>query len=666
MENFGEVRDFLNNIFFYRRFALVIALTVALLGLAAAVLIPPSFTARARLLTLNASVYDMQPGTTANAPVQDPTAAVNTEMQLLASPELHRTLVRTELGPGATVEEVNRRVRRFEAHFHVSKVEAANVIELEFSDPDPEHAASALRMLLAAYFDERAKVLTSGRVGFLTDQRDKVSAQLDQANAQIAAYEKQNGIVDVAAQVAGAVDFDNQLKQQQQIAEAALADSRRSVLVLLDSARNVPRQIELYSDNTEATHTIGTMETALFQLEAKRADLASRYMPGSPFVKEVEAQIREMNGAIAAQRSHLATASRTGHNSDYDTVQDRLTQAEAGLNGASARLAVLNGQIASSRDHLKSLIAVSDTLTQLRMQRDLLADTVRSYSTQLEQARIQQNQATTAGSTNVRVIEEPIPPSRRNNPPLLIIAASLFSAIFIAAVAVFVLSSLRETFLSPQEAERALKLPVLCDIPRQGALHRQFGRLIAAIGAPPMPGRWQTSSTSSGTGKVVLLLTALSQADLEQTAQSLTTALAHREPGRVALLRLTERSSDAGENVADSMRVTNGIATMTQDIGISREHLQSLLAEVRASYAYTILQPPPTSFAYESVECSSVADFVLLVVQAEQTRRPVAQTIIDQVAQLGRQVQGVIMVGRKFYIPGWVYSFALNRKRANA
>ena len=656
------MRDLLNSIFFYRRAALVTALTVLLLGGLAAVLVPPSYTARARLLTLNASVYEMQPGTTATAPAQDPTNAVNTEMQLLASPELHRALVRGELGPNAAPDEVNRQVRQFEAHFHLSKVEAANVVELEFSDRNPDAAAAALRRLLDGYFKERADVLTSGRVDFLTQQRDKVRAQLDAANAQIATYEKQNGIVDVAAQINGAVEFDNQLHQQQQVAQAALADGQRSVLVLLDNAHDVPRQLELYSDNTEATHTLGTMEASLFQLEAKRADLASRYMDGSPFVKEVEAQITEMKAAIATQKSHLAPASRTGINTDYDTVQDRLIQAEASVKGATARMNVLNSQVAASRDHLKSMIAVSDTLTQLSTQRDLLAETVRSYSTQLEQARIQQNQATTAGSTNVRVIEAPVPPSRRNNPPLLILAASAFSAMLIAAVAVFLLSSLRESFLSPHEAERALDLPVLCDIPQQGVQRSHFGRLIATITAAPLS---VTAGATGGQGKVVLLLAPRSENDLQQTAQTLAAALAQREPGRVALLRLSERPLGAVEATGVS-RMNDGIAHRNGDIALSRERLSAMLKELRSAYAFTIIEPPPTSSAFESVECSAVADLVFLIVRAEQTRRPVAQAIIAQVGQMGAQVQGVMMTGRRFYIPGWLYSRTLNKRSAGA
>ena len=653
-----EFREFLNSIFYYRRPAMLITLAVLALGILAALFLPPSYMARARLLTLNAGVYDIQ-SDSKTPQVQDPAAAVNVEMQLLASSELHRAIVRTQLGPDATPDAVNRQVRRFEDHLHISKLESSNVIELDYTDRDPEQAASALRLLLSAYFKQRADVLTSGRVAFLTDQRDKVKAQLDETNAQIADFEKQNGVVDIAAQVSGAVELDDRLHQDQQESEVALADSQKSVMVLLNGSKDVPRQVELFTDNTEAAHTIGTMQASLIQLEERRADLASRYMAGSPFVQHVDAQIKELKASIVAQQGDLMTAHRTGYNTYHDTVEDRVIQGEAKLAGASARRSVLNGQVAASGNHLKSLVAISDTLSRLHMQRDMLADTVKNDSAQLEQARVEENQATTAGSTNVRVIEAPVPPTRRTNPPLLIIAASLVSGILIAVVAVFILSSLRETFLSTREAERELQVPVLCDLPRRAggivAVRRNFGRLIAAIDSQP----------SRRKGKVILLLTPHSETELDLTAQRLAAAVEHRAPGRVALLRLEE--SDAGTgNGNGAARPTDGIRTSTLNIDASRERLEPVLNELCAAHAYVLVTAPPTSLSFQSVEVSPLADFVLLVLEAERTRRPVAAAVIAQVAEMGADVAGLVMTGRRHHIPKWIYNVALHEKPAVA
>ena len=638
--NAFSLRDLLSTVFFYRRTAIVIALAITLLAVLLAVLLPPSFTAQARVLTLSAGVYDMQARQGASPP-DDSAAAVNVEMQLLASSELHRSIARTALGPSATPDDISQWVRRFEAHLHLSRIESSNVIELNYSDRNPEGAASALRLLLAGYFTQRADVLTSGRVGFLTVQRDKARAQLDDVDAQISAYEQQKGVVNVGEQVNGAVQLDNRLREQQQAAEASLADSQKNVKVLITNEKEVPKEVELYTDNSEAAHTLGTMQTTLLQLEAKRADLASRYLAGSPFVMQADAQIHDLKATIAAQEGTLASAHRTGYNTNRDIVQDQLISAEANLAGATARRNTLNAQVAASSSRLKSLVSVSDTLTELHTQHDLLEDAVKNYSQQVELARVEQNQATTAGTTNVRVIEAPVDPSRPNNPPLLIIAAGLVSALLISAVSVFLLSSLRETFLSPQEAERALGLPVLCAIPKTAesdpAVRRFFGPVVAAISGQP---------ARAGGGKVVLLLTPAVKPGLELPARGLLAALEARAPGRNVLLQMVNGPAVVGSK--------------TLSVEAPREEIAGALAHLRGAFNCVLLTAPPVSNSFESVELSSQADVVLLVIQAETTRKAVAESVIAQVEQMGAHVAGVVLTGRRYHIPKWAYRLALS------
>ena len=644
------LRDLLSVVFFYRRSALLTLLGVFAVAALLALLLPPSFTARARLLTLSAGVYEMQ-ARQGNAPAEDSAAAVNVEMQLLASQELHRSLARNALGPAAGPDAISQWVRQFEAHLHLARIESSNVIELTYNDRDPEHAADSLRLLLAGYFQERANVLTSGRVAFLAAQRDKIREQLNSVDAQVTAYEQQNGVVDVTDQVSGAVTLDNRLREQQQEAEATLADNQKNVVVLLAKLKDVPSQMEFYSDDTEATHTLGTMQASLLELESKRADLASRYMVGSPFVQQADEQIATLKKTIAEQQKTLAAAHRTGHNTNHDTVENEAITAEASMAGAAARRNELSAQVGASSGRLKSLIAVSDTLTRLHAQHDLLAEQFKNYSEQVEQARVEQNQATTAGGTNVRVVEAPVAPSRRNNPPLLMLAAGLVSALLITAVTVFLLSSLRETFLSPQEAERGLGLPVLCALPagaeKDASLRRYFGPVVAAIGAEPSRDR----------GKVILLLAPNARAGLDLTGTGLLAALEARNPGRNMLLALT----DSAEAVPKPGGAGSGPGVRTFAVDGPREQLDAMLRQMRGAYDCILVTAPPVSGCFESVEVSSLADAVLLVVQAEQTRKAVAETAIAQVSQMRARVDWVVLTGRRYHIPGWAYRLMLNQ-----
>ena len=653
------LRDLLNGVFYHRRIVATIFCTIVGLGVLAALLLPPTYRAEARLLPLSAGIYDMQSANGASSPNQvlDPLAIVNVEMQLLQSMEVHRSLVRKELGPAASTTQVNEELNKVEANLHVTKATDANVIELSYTARDPARAADMLRRLIAEYFEARASVLTSGRVAFLVRQRDKVKAQLEAANADIVVYQQRNNVVDIAAQITGAVQQDDLLRQHKLDAEASLADGEQSVATLQTGARRVPAQVELYSDNAEAARTIGEMQTQILQLQSRRADLLSRYMKGAPIVEQVNKQIAGLQSSVERQKGNLVATRRTGRNQYFDSSQDRLTQAKATIAGEAARGATLDRQIAASRTRLNQLIQIQDTIARLRLDRDVLADTFRNLSTQVEQARVQLNQTTSAGSPNVRIIEAPTTPSKRSNPPMLLIAGSIVAGLLTAGAALLVIASLRDTFLAPQEVERTLGMPVLYAPlhhggDRDGAARRDFGRLVAAI-----------DGHGEGARKV-LLLAPDSRLSLQEAALGLGTALNRRAPGRVLLVRFAHGAGVPPDGRSMEIEMIEGIATGV--IGTAacsnRRHDVKLLADLAALYDYVVVTAPPTSTSFESIELSSAVDAVVIVLDAEATRRPVARDLVQQATTAGASILGAMLLGRRQYMPQFLYSLLFERR----
>lgn len=652
----NTLRDLLNTIFYYRRLALSLFLGLCFVGAVVALIVPATYTARARLLTLSGSLYEIQPGNAiSNAALMAPLSAVDVEEQLLESSELHRDTVTRELGPGATPQQLDIRLTEFEKHLKVSKLETGNVIEITYADRDAKKSAAALRTLLAAYFDVRAQVLTSGRVTFLTAERDKVRAELDTANSQIADYEREHGVVDPVAQTNAAVTLDSQLRERLTEARTAVADGQQSVDVLRRNASQVPREVELSRDTTETAHTVGSMATELFNLEAKRADLASRYLPTSPFVKQIDTQISQLKAALERQKNQVPAATHTGYNTYKDQAENQLATAQALLAGAQARKAVLEEQVAQSEQRLKQQVGVNDTLARLTAQRDLLAATAKDYSTQLEQARIQQNQAMTAGTTNVRVIESPTVPDRRTNSRFLLITAAIAAALLITLVVLIIMSSMRETFLSPEEAERALHMPVLCDLSDRNLTgrnaQRAFGRLIAAV----------DSASGTGPGKAILLLSAQEDGRSQAVATVLANALEPRSPGRVGLIHMEEGKEPPTDDTTWMTEPAPADSARQVGMSMTRNRMANLFQSMRSNFDYVVITAPPASPYFESLELTTVADLSVLVVEAEKTRKPVAETVLSQSSFIGGYIDGLVMTGRKFYIPGWAYRFILGR-----
>jgi len=644
------LRDVLNSMFFHRRAAMIVAGVVALLGLLAAVLMPPSYSAEARLLPLGTGVYDTRE---ANGPPQpgqvlDPSSVTNVELQLLGSLDLHRKLVAEGFGPSPDAGKVNKALEDFEKRLHVTKINDTNVIALTYTDRDPQAAAQVLRRLIAGYFEARANALTAGRVAYLEQQRNQVKAQLDQADAALTLFQQQHGIADIAAQIAGAVKENDTLRQNEADALAALADSRNTGAAIRGALGHTPAQVELYSDNTEAARALGEMRAQLLTLQAKRADVAARFMATAPQVQQLDAQIASLETSLRQQQAALVNTRRMGRNTVYDSTRDRLVQADASASGYAARRAAIAGQLTASQDRLRALNTTAEQLSKMRLDRDVLAENYKVLALQVGQARVQLNQDV-AGNPSVRVIEAPTAPSKRNNPPLLVIAGSLFAAVLLAGATVFVLASLRAVFLAPAELERAMGLPVLA-APIEGMSQKLaasgFGRLSAAIDA-----------LSDGHPKTILLATGSSFRALQQAALGLGRDIHRRKPGTLLMLRFGTDGWDARDLANLPIEPFEGIDTATLSLSAvgDGQNESRLLDALKQRYGTIIIVAPPVRDDVSALRLSQVVDHVAVVVVAERTRRPVLTDLLRDLDQMGAHLLGLVMLGRRTHIPQAVY-----------
>lgn len=639
-----------NTLFYYWRTALGVLLLTLVLGLLAALLLPPRYQAEARLLALTAAYYDVRtdrPGAPP-APGFQPADVLNVEMQLLSSADLHRDTIARLSPPAANAVARDRDLRSFERNLHVGKAEDANVIILQYADRDPARAAAALQALVQAYFVKRAAVLTSGRAGLLGTQRDDAKRELDEISRQIARFQAQNGVVDIQAQIDGAVSIDTQLRQAKLAADSDRSKANGNLALLESGAKSVPQTVELYRDDSEVAAAIGTMQARLLDVEARRADIAARYLPGSPQMAKADKEIASLKQAIRERSATLKAARRVGRNDHFDAVRDRVITTNAEVAGETARAATLVEQIGQSQARLRGLMAVSQTLANLKLQRDLLVETYRDLAGQYERARAEQQEAAT-GSTNVRVIQAPRAPDRQINPPWLLIAGSLLAGLVLAATSVFVRASLRTTFLSPGEAGRALDLPVMASIERpaladEALLAERVAVVLPALGSP-----------SSGPA-VVALIAATPDPDLWTVGTALARALHRRWPERTALLHFepgayvdregTPLASPKQQQVGGGAVYRMG--TRAWSAGATGERF---IGELRGQYARILLIAPPANGHAMVFDMAPLVDATLIMVRADHSRRADMETLLARLETLGVRPAGLIFTDQQSWVP---------------
>ncbi|VVE47737.1 lipopolysaccharide biosynthesis protein [Pandoraea commovens] len=706
------IRDYLNTLFYYRKIATTVFLAIVALGVLVALFVPIPYRAQATLLVLNAGYYDQTNNPNGGVSLQPPPGQLNgVEAQILSSPELHRDVILSKLGPGATASDIDRELQNFEKRLHIEQNDLANTITLTYSDTDPKAAADALARLLDKYFRQRASIFTQGRVNLLVSQRDDVGKQLDKADADLLAFQKKHGIVKIDDQTSRAVQLESQLVQRKLETDAKLAQDRSELKSLQSSTKDVRNTIPIYTDDSETSRAINILQGSLSELENKRADFASRYMATSPFVVQLDKQIADMRANIAKQRQEMMTATRMGHNNYFDVVQERLAVLNASIAGGVAQQTALEAQIKETRDKLQGMSDVSSQLSQLQARRDILADSFKERSRQVELARVQQGQVSQINGTNVRVIQAPFPPSQRSVSASLLIAASIAAGLLISALTVLILSSLRETFLSPEQVERALLLPVvnapvLLGGDRRGAAaagaaastganvepayarpaHLAYGRMIAAI-----------NSSTDGVAKVVMALSTGKNDGLSSVIQGLTSELEHRSGKPILILDIASTpdspmygkpnaqgllewpsNGGSGTTSVDAVKPTgtdeSSVLTDLRFTRVDRHNIvvaqphsgavpsswqlvTRLFDALRESHDYIVVHAPPSSQSFTGIENAPLADATVLVVRAEATRKPVIAGLKAQVEDAGGRLIGVALTHRRGYIPSFIYRF---------
>jgi hypothetical protein len=101
--------------------------------------------------------------------------------------------------------------------------------------------------------------------------------------------------------------------------------------------------------------------------------------------------------------------------------------------------------------------------------------------------------------------------------------------------------------------------------------------------------------------------------------------------------------------------VTCGTRNLDSHTLLSSDAMRSRLAELRAAFDYVLIQAPPVSLDGASILLGPLADGIILVIEANSTRRAVARKAKEDLALANVQLLGAILNNRTFPIPEAFY-----------
>lgn len=478
------LRDVLTVVFFDRWAIFTAFLVPVLLGIGASFLARTSYEAEARLLVLLGREYVLRPEVGEAVPGLsfDREQIVKAELEILGSRELKADVIRTvgleELYPSirdnGRTESGTRRPRavdlavdRFEKDLKLTPVQGSSVIQLAYRHGDPNIAAEALNLLVRFYMEKRREVFSQSRSPVIQEQRDQYAQRLREAEQRMQDFRDKNKISNIEEQTNLLLRQESEQVNAQLQLDERIRGFEAQMQGLKQQVASTPAQILLSNENTR-TQSLDSARATLMGLELRRRDLLTKYKEGSRVISDIDAQIAQARQFLQTDEPRAGDSVRYGRNPVLDDLQRDLARLDAELQGSRARKSEIDSNIRKIRERIAALAQQDQTFRALERERAILEESYRTYTTRLEEAKITEEFDKNKSANNVRVIAQAEPPSVGSSLRLPILAASVFLGLLAALATAFVVAQMRQTYLTPEDAERSLGLPVLLAVPQRG------------------------------------------------------------------------------------------------------------------------------------------------------------------------------------------------------
>jgi uncharacterized protein involved in exopolysaccharide biosynthesis len=475
-----NAKDILTAAFRYKRTAGLCFFGILTGAILVAVLQPAQYQASTKFLVGEGRV-DPVVTTEANVMTQVKPVSeeeLNSEIELLRSPDVLRQVVvacgldarkgrldwlRGNMTPD---RKIARATERLGKDLKVETVKKSDLIEVNYTSPDPQTAAQVLRVLADAYMQKHVAVHSPpGQFEFFAQETDRYQKDLTDAEAQLKQFsEQQDGVApqysrDITLQKLS--EFRASLQQTRQ----EIAGTGERIKTLEKQAGITPERITTATRQSDDAQVLMSLKSTLNQLQLKKTELLTKYQPTYPLVQEVDKQINETQASIAAEEANPIKEQTTDRNQTYAWINEELAKAKAEYSGLLAKAEATETSIAKYETMSHDL--EQKGLAEQDLQRTVKADEENYllYLHKREQARMSEALDRTR-ILNVSIAEQPVVPTLPSNSPFPMLIGGVFFALLVAAGAVYIKEYFDPSFRTPAEVSTELNIPVLAAVPR--------------------------------------------------------------------------------------------------------------------------------------------------------------------------------------------------------
>lgn len=445
---YDDLVSFLIIFFKYKRMIVVVALTIAVIGVFLAWRIPTLYEAKATLLVKLGHELMYRPetqGRTERAMSQE--EALNNEIKILTNRDLIKSVV-AKLGVGTLYPELVKKgsaeegwmldvaAMMFEGNLSAKPIEKSNIIELSFKHEKPTMAAKAANALLESFKDKHIEVYSDPKSSFLEKQAASFAEKLKQVEDKLQSFKQQHQVYSLDEQRTA-------LLQQRIGLDTALRTTQAQI-------REVEQKIGFVKGAKWSTEAIMDTKAQLRTLQQKERDLLERYTENSRVVQSLRKEIQAVKESVAMPLE--------------DARRIELSKLETELSGLRAKADGLQRQVAQISGEVQALDAREKEYLNLKREFASQEENYKNYLAKFEESRIvdDMNRRKLSNVSVIQTATVPILPAK-NKKRLY----ALFSVIlgFGAAIGLaFFREYAPQRCTTPLSAERHLGLPVIVPI----------------------------------------------------------------------------------------------------------------------------------------------------------------------------------------------------------
>ncbi len=668
---------------YYRKMVLSIVGAGLLLAAAAYIVSPVRHTARMQLMLLAGSETASMLGLSTGNNAIDTTRAANSEAELLRSRELLAQVVE-KLGPDkidpdfgqrrlfgilpprAADRQANDAIDVLENQLKVVTPPETNLLVVSVTHKDRDTAITIVDTLVQFYLQKRAEIYNTQKSPILKQKAQAYNRQLQAIEEEIKQEKIKNSILDLPREIQLAVDDLSTSSQRLR----TLIEHRSSLSAEIKASQTrlaeLPPQVQEYVETTDRVDNNETDNT-LTKLFVERDHLDKYYKPTDPHRAEVDQKIASLQQAERLPK-HLFTLDRKVRNPSVDFVNTHLMQLLIEADAAKENQAELEKEVDRAQTRVEQLREAQNTLEALDRSRAVTDALYRDF-TQRAEAQQSEEAASAEKNENVRVVSNAEASLKGESGRTNVALAVLVGSLVVAFSAALVSDWNRQVLLLPQEIESLLEMPVL-------ATFTEGQNLSTPSIAPPiifLAGQLLFNRTAER-GHALQIVSAGRSEYREDLAHALALELAGGQGARTLLLDLSGdgmghwarlgkpegTASSYGFDLASTnipnLDVSRGAGAVGLNwLRVNKEVLLALFAELANRYEMIIIDAPPLQQNSTCVRLAPLVDGSMMVMRAEQTRRSVVEHLKEQLLGVGGSLYGVIMTGRKFYIPRVIY-----------